>query len=544
MLINSKLILTDELVFTDLVNTYCREFNNWSRYLGVPRYDHSLAEFMLPRSHQLHLRIEFSSAEVFIPLQYFSITGQHKFHFPAFERDLKTQKINEIDSERFLQLILTASEPGTLLGNENTSKEILQSFHAKWEKSGSEDIQDHYASKISIKDLQSNWEEGQSSSFESLITASAKLQSTDTEKAALNWLSRYFEVALPVLIRNASRLTEDCPDCVLQLDEKLNPEKVAFPDINEAMYDKSEPLSIEQISQFTDKILLGNFIGLISLAGKLKLCSEMDLLKLLYAQISLIENDDRTGTAAHLLHSRFFEVKGAFSNQHNAYTRKIANVLHQVFLSEALISPCDLKPVFSKHFEQQEITITIRPFNIDSDLERVHQWFHQDHAKAIWKMDWPLKDLEAFYRTLLPENLAQSYIGEINGEPTFNFEVYWATRDVVGNYFDVLPTDYGTHLFIAPVDKHKKYPSQTMQTIMDWLFAQPEVGRLVGEGAVESLPALMNKLHAGFRLQGVIEMPHKKANLNFCYREWYWEKFPQNSPEGCLLQDTYTTNVK
>jgi hypothetical protein len=23
-------------------------------------------------------------------------------------------------------------------------------------------------------------------------------------------------------------------------------------------------------------------------------------------------------------------------------------------------------------------------------------------------------------------------------------------------------------------------------------------------------------------------MPHKKANLNFCYREWYWAKFPQN----------------
>jgi hypothetical protein len=51
---------------------------------------------------------------------------------------------------------------------------------------------------------------------------------------------------------------------------------------------------------------------------------------------------------------------------------------------------------------------------------------------------------------------------------------------------------------------------------------------MVGEGSVDSLASMMNKAHVGFKVDKVIEMPHKKANLNFCYREWYWEKFPQN----------------
>ncbi len=99
---------------------------------------------------------------------------------------------------------------------------------------------------------------------------------------------------------------------------------------------------------------------------------------------------------------------------------------------------------------------------------------------------------------------------------------------MVGDYYDVLPTDYGTHQFIAPVDPKKKYVSPSTQSMVDYVFAQPEVGKMVGEGSVDSLASMMNKAHVGFKVEKVIEMPHKKANLNFCYREWYWEKFPQN----------------
>jgi hypothetical protein len=212
----------------------------------------------------------------------------------------------------------------------------------------------------------------------------------------------------------------------------------------------------------------------------------------------------------------------------DSVTRPYPNPLHKAFYCPALIQPEGKGPVYSRHFLKEDIIVSIRPFDIDRDLEMVHEWFNREHAKKIWKMDWPLRELELYYRCMLPGNWSHSYIGEINGTPNYNFEVYWVVRDMLADYYDALPTDYGTHQFIAPVDPKLKFSSPSTQCMLDWVFAQPEVGKMVGEGSVESLAALMNKAHVGFRVEKVIQLPHKKANLNFCYREWYWAKFPEN----------------
>lgn len=226
---------------------------------------------------------------------------------------------------------------------------------------------------------------------------------------------------------------------------------------------------------------------------------------------------------------------------HDKETRPYPNPLHKVFYSPALIQPDGKEPVYSRYFPKEDITVSIRPFDIDRDLEMAHEWFNREHAKKIWKMDWSLRELELYYRCMLPGNWSHSYIGEINGTPSYNFEVYWVVRDVLADYYDALPTDYGTHQFIAPVDPKLKFSSPSTQCMLDWVFAQPEVGKMVGEGSVESLAALMNKAHVGFRVEKVIELPHKKANLNFCYREWYWAKFPDNQH---LPVQTVTPTIK
>ncbi|QHS60487.1 GNAT family N-acetyltransferase [Chitinophaga agri] len=221
--------------------------------------------------------------------------------------------------------------------------------------------------------------------------------------------------------------------------------------------------------------------------------------------------------------------------------RPYHNPLHKAYYSSALIQPEGKGVVYSRYFPKENITVSIRPFDIDRDLEMVHEWFNREHAKKIWKMDWPLRELELYYRCMLPGNWSHSYIGEINGSPNYNFEVYWVVRDMLADYYDALPTDYGTHQFIAPVDPTLKFSSPSTQCMLDWVFAQPEVGKMVGEGSVESLAALMNKAHVGFRVEKVITLPHKKANLNFCYREWYWAKFPESRH---LPAQTVTPTIK
>ncbi|MFD2288109.1 GNAT family N-acetyltransferase [Pedobacter petrophilus] len=267
---------------------------------------------------------------------------------------------------------------------------------------------------------------------------------------------------------------------------------------------------------------------LVSFLGNQKILEEREMLKDVYLRLQSFLQQEHGEAIKTLLQQRRVEIKGDLFSCAGQYVRSVYNPLHQYFYSSKLLVPTSNAQVYYRYFAQEAVAISIRPFDLEKDLPMVHQWFHSDHAKTIWKMDWSLKALEDFYRTLLAEGISHSYIGEVNGEATFNFEIYWAARDILGDYYDVLPSDYGTHLFIAPTDKQKKFPSLITRTIVEWLFMQPEVGRLVGEGSVESRAALMNKVQVGFKLQHIIEMPHKKAYLNFCLREWYWEKFPQN----------------
>ena len=271
--------------------------------------------------------------------------------------------------------------------------------------------------------------------------------------------------------------------------------------------------------------LVQNLLPMVAYLGYRQQADETKLLRAVYERCeqSLVDhplvNSNKLSVSNELL---------CFLLEKDKVMRPYPNPLHKAFFSAALIQPDGKGPVYSRYFPKEDVTVTIRPFDIDHDLEMVHEWFNREHAKKIWKMDWPLRELELYYRCMLPGNWSHSYIGEINGTPSYNFEVYWVVRDMLAEYYDALPTDYGTHQFIAPVDPKLKFSSPSTQSMLDWVFAQPEVGKMVGEGSVESLAALMNKAHVGFRVEKVIQMPHKKANLNFCYREWYWAKFPEN----------------
>lgn len=273
------------------------------------------------------------------------------------------------------------------------------------------------------------------------------------------------------------------------------------------------PLLTENGLAYAEAFIIDNLMPVVGALGYHYRADEIYLIQLACRAIQALEPADNTGVIKQLLS--------------NNKLRNTPNPLHKHFFSRTLITPAGTGTVYSRYFPKENVTVSIRPFDIERDLEMVHDWFNREHAKKIWKMDWPLQQLETYYRTMLPGNAAHSYIGEINGEPTYNFEVYWVVRDMLADYYPALPTDYGTHQFIAPTDPRKKFASPSTQSMLDFVFAQPQVGKMVGEGSVESLAAIMNKAHVGFRIEKVIELPHKKANLNFCYREWYWAKFPE-----------------
>lgn len=497
-----------------LVNRYCREFACWSLYAGVPKHDPELAKWMLETGSDLHLKIDFTASDsiVFVPIAYFSTVGEHRFRFPAFEYSAQKEEFRPLGFERFLELIKITLPRLEQSIEEQAVLDLSIPTHSLWALPAKRTIKvnDKLAS---FKRFQNDVETESGMPLTVYCINQFMIKTgLDGVSATRQWFERYLEV-----------LTDYPPYDAIALDAFFLPQSTRLSTSDGAM----DSWSVEA---WIEEVLVGHLFVLMAQIGQSALCTEQLLIDQTYAFFAELAAHKNDPIATAIVTSRHFKVRGKLTKETDTYHRLIPNVLHEAFREDVILNPQWGGPVYFKSYLKEGVSVCIRPFDIDRDLEMVHEWFHREHAKAIWQMNWPIAKLETFYRTLLPNRWTHAYIGEINGKPTFNFEVYWATRDIVGDYFDVLPSDYGTHLFIAPTDKREKFPSLTMQSILDWLFAQDKVGRLVGEGAVESMAALMNKIHVGFRLQGIIDMPHKRAHLNFCYREWYWEKFPENRP--------------
>lgn len=398
------------------------------------------------------------------------------------------------------------------------------------------------------------------SRLQAVIKAIAERTSRPQEEVAVTWFTKYLQLLLEPVVSIFSNYGMACEchqqNMLLELGADLYPAAVWLRDNQSFLFRKSVRTNIEALIPNIEEhgrlfvkderlfelmahyLVISNIIALINALGSIGAADEVQLLSIAWREFERLETQDNSGFVTYILRSRYWKEKanlltamanidGSGSPASVIYVQ-FPNVLHYHFFSRQLISPEGKEVFYNRYFPKEDVVISLRPVDLDRDLDMLHEWFNREHAKKIWQMDWPLKQLETYYRTLLPGDMMYSYIGEANGEPTFNIEVYWAIRDMVGDYYDVVPTDYGTHQFIAPVDPKKKYASPSTQCMVDYVFAQPEVGKMVGEGSVDSLASMMNKAHVGFKIEKVIEMPHKKANLNFCYREWYWAKFPQN----------------
>ncbi|MCD0470469.1 GNAT family N-acetyltransferase [Flavobacterium sp. JAS] len=401
---------------------------------------------------------------------------------------------------------------------------------------------------------------GETPRIVNIINEAAKRQDTTVTETALSWFKQYLNITITPLVGVFNEYGFGSEfhqqNMLVEFDENLFPAKLYFRDNQGYFFRQGKVEELERLipdfgkdsrSFIAEKriidfwgyyLLVNHLFGVVNILGKNRLADETVLLNLLYEALKKEEDSDTTGLVSHFTNSAKLVVKGNLLTSLNnmdeasaprtnpAVYRAYPNPLNKHFFSKKLINPKENTTVFSRFFEKENVTITLRPVDIDRDLEMLHQWFHREHALKIWQMNWPIRELEAYYRMLIPGDHSHSYIGEANGVPTFNIEIYWASRDVVGEYYEVLPSDYGTHLFIAPTDPKQKYVSPVTQSMMDFVLAEQKVGKMVGEGSVDSIASMMNKAHVGFKIEKVIEMPHKKANLNFCYREWYWAKFP------------------
>ncbi len=166
--------------------------------------------------------------------------------------------------------------------------------------------------------------------------------------------------------------------------------------------------------------------------------------------------------------------------------------------------------------------ISIRPIQLDKDIEFLYTWVTKPYAKFWGMLDQSKDEVYKEYAALEKKQFYDVYIGMLNGKPIFLMEKYKASMDSIAKYYKVQENDYGVHVLVAPLEK--RIPQLTwyiFTTIIDYSFSLPDVGRIVVEPDISNKKVHVLNTKAGFIYEKKIELPHKTAALAFCTKENY-----------------------
>jgi siderophore synthetase component/RimJ/RimL family protein N-acetyltransferase len=166
--------------------------------------------------------------------------------------------------------------------------------------------------------------------------------------------------------------------------------------------------------------------------------------------------------------------------------------------------------------------IRLRPLRMPDDMPLVHGWVSGEHARYWGLVGRSVAEVEAAYREILRPPGSRAFIGLCAGEPAFLVERYDPADDPIGTYYEVRRGDVGMHILVAPPER--RTPGHTWQVfsaVMDFLFADDSVERIVVEPDIRNDKIHRLNRRAGFVYQRVVQLPRKTAYLAFCTRAQY-----------------------
>jgi hypothetical protein len=164
----------------------------------------------------------------------------------------------------------------------------------------------------------------------------------------------------------------------------------------------------------------------------------------------------------------------------------------------------------------------LRPINLDADIPVLHDWVNREYA-VYWGMNgFSLQEVHDSYRKILEKTAV--YIGIFNGAISFLLECYNPEEDSIGDYYKVEKGDRGMHILVAPFEKPiNNFTWCIFTVILDFIFCDAKIQRVVVEPDARNHKIHLLNKKAGFVFQTLLDLPHKKAHLEFCTREDYYK---------------------
>ncbi|MFJ8859632.1 GNAT family N-acetyltransferase [Streptomyces sp. NPDC102451] len=157
-----------------------------------------------------------------------------------------------------------------------------------------------------------------------------------------------------------------------------------------------------------------------------------------------------------------------------------------------------------------------------SDAEVVHAWVTHPRA-AFWMMgDARLEDVEREYMAIAAHPHHDAFIGLHDGVPAFLMERYDPTEVELKGLYEAEPGDVGMHFLVAPPENPVHgFTRAVITTVMEALFADPQVRRVVVEPDVTNTAVQALNKTVGFEVVREITKPEKQALLSTCTREQF-----------------------
>lgn len=171
-------------------------------------------------------------------------------------------------------------------------------------------------------------------------------------------------------------------------------------------------------------------------------------------------------------------------------------------------------PVYERYCSYYKKTYSLKKFDVEADLDLLHDWMNREAVAKIWKMDFSKDKLREEFQKIQKEQKHKSlYIGMVDGEPMSYWEGYWVKDDLVGKYVDCDTYDQGLHFLFSSYDWKRDYWPM-IQSFVDFLFQSDVRTKMVIGEPDESNRMLLKYCHKmGFEFNGKIELPHKTASF-------------------------------
>lgn len=165
--------------------------------------------------------------------------------------------------------------------------------------------------------------------------------------------------------------------------------------------------------------------------------------------------------------------------------------------------------------------LTLRPVDPAADGDRLYRWL--THPKSeFWRMrDATRDEVVREFDRIAAHPRHDAFLGLHNGEPAFLAERY-DPRDHLAGVYPVGTGDVGMHFLVAPTDVPVHgFTRAVLAAVLDHLFADPAVARIVVEPDVRNTAVHRLNRAAGFRVLDTVAVAGKRAYLSVCTRADY-----------------------